>query len=126
MAKQKERSAPRINLRVTVKAEYQSRLQEFYSRNLSAGGIFLEVEQDLPKVGTKLKLKFEVPGLRSPIEVEAEVLHHHSYETMDEKMQPLTRRGIGLHFLNLEDPARQLLDEYVKGRELHVSPQRKS
>ncbi len=117
----KHRHARRTNLRVAVKVEHKSRLQEFYSRNLSSGGIFLEVEKKLPAIGSKLKLKFEVPGLRKAIMAEAEVLHHHSYETMNEKMEAFTRKGMGLRFLNLSEQDEALINEYITGKELHVS-----
>ncbi len=116
MTKTDKRSSARLDLRVAVQVGNQSRLQQFYSRNLSSGGIFIEVAGDLPVIGTKLSLNFDVPGLKQSFQVEAEVLHHHHYETMDDQFRKTERTGIGLRFLNLSPEHKGLIEKYISGK----------
>ncbi len=116
------RQKARIDLSVAVRVEHQSRLQEFYSRNLSSGGIFLEVAGNPPAIGSKLTLNFEVPALARAFSVEAEVMHHHAFETMDEKFsRKILKHGIGLRFLSLTKRDQDLIHQYVSGKDLRVS-----
>lgn len=114
------RTQPRKDIRVSVRVEQASRLQQFHSRNLSSGGIYLEVKGDVPAIGTKLRLNFEVPGLNRTIEAEAEVIYHHNFESMDEKMETAQKMGIGLKFLSLKGGDREMIEKYVTGKDLHV------
>jgi len=118
-SKSRKRKA-RIDLVVSVNVEHQSQLQKFFSRNISAGGIFLEVPGDPPAIGTKLKLSFEVPELGRSIQAEAEVVHHHRFSDIDGQMKSVRRFGIGLKFVNLERKDEELIHEYVSGKELSV------
>jgi uncharacterized protein (TIGR02266 family) len=118
--KNKSNRLPRVDLRVSVQVEQPSRLQTYYSRNLSSGGIYIELNEPPPPLGTKLKLTFEVPGLGKPIQAEAEVLHHHVYETMSEQMQKVKGYGMGLKFSDLSSKDEKLISQYVAGKGLHV------
>jgi len=122
MTKKEVRKSPRVNLRIVVHVEQQSRLQQFFSKNLSSGGIFLEMGKDAPKVGAKLTIAFEVPGLDKKITAQAQVVHRFSIEEMDSEMRQQTKMGIGLKFLNLSETDKKLISEYITGKGLHVEP----
>jgi c-di-GMP-binding flagellar brake protein YcgR len=119
MTKEK-RVQPRVDFRVEVRVELESRLQQFYSRNLSPGGIFLEVEGTPPPIGSTLKLSFDVPSLNRSVEVDAEVLHHHRFDDMDGDMHKFKKSGIGLKFTNLKTEDEKLISQFVRGKDLHV------
>ncbi len=121
MAKTEKNRKPRIDLRVAVQVEEKSRLQQFYSRNLSTGGIFLEVPGTPPKIGSKVKVSFEVPELNKTITADAEVVHHHRFAEMDPKFNEKERFGIGLRFLNLGKENENLIQAYVAGKNLRVT-----
>ena len=120
MTTKNKRKNPRADLRVAVSVEQKSRLQQFYSKNLSTGGIYLELEGEAPTMGTKMNLTFEVPGLPKTIRVEAMVVHRLTFDSMDAEMQNQKLSGIGLKFLNLSPTDRKLINEYVTGKGLHV------
>lgn len=107
-------------MRIAVQAEHQSRLQQFYSRNLSSGGIYVEVEGSLPAIGTKMKLTFEVPKLGRSIQAEAEVLHHHQFQDLDKDLNSTPKHGMGLRFVNLSKSDEALIHKYISGKDLHV------
>lgn len=120
MTKKNLRKNPRADLRIAVQVEQQSRLQQFYSRNLSSGGIFLEFEGDAPSIGSKFNLSFDVPGLTKKITVEAEVIHQHAYESMDAEMRKHKKTGVGFRFLKISPKDQKLISEYITGKGLHV------
>jgi uncharacterized protein (TIGR02266 family) len=120
MTTSQKRSHPRIDLRVSVQVEQESRLQKFFSRNLSSGGVFLEVADEPPAIGTHLKLAFDIPGIQRSFRAEAEVVHHHRFETYDDKMKKQTRTGIGLKFLNLTAADQTLIQKYIAGKDVRV------
>lgn len=121
MKSQKKRGKPRVNFKVNVSVENQSRLQQFYSRNLSSGGIFLEIPGKPPAIGNRLKLSFEIPGVNQSVTVDAEVIYHHRFETMDEKFKKrVAKHGIGLKFLNLSKEDESVIHQYVTGKAVSV------
>lgn len=104
-----------------MRVKNQSRLQEFYSRNLSSGGIYLEIPNDPPAVGSKLTLTFEIPGLGKSFSADAEVVHQHSFESMDENFTNTARHGVGLRFINLRGEDEKLIQKFITGKDLRVS-----
>jgi hypothetical protein len=112
----------RINLKVAVRVQHHSRLQEFYSRNLSSGGIFLELPSRPPPVGTEMTLTFQVPVINRTFTVKGEIMHQHIFETTDATFKrKVLRYGIGLRFVDLTDQDQKLIQEYVSGKDLHVN-----
>ena len=120
MAKKSPRS-PRIDFRVSVQVEAQSRLQQFYSRNLSSGGIYLEVTGEPPAIGSQLQLKFDIPQAKKTLTAQAEVVHHHKFEEMDQDLEKTARTGIGLKFLKLSKNDENVISQFVTGKGLRVS-----
>lgn len=111
-----------MDFNVAVSVENQSHLQEFYSRNLSSGGIFLEVPGNPPPIGAKVKLRFTISPIERSFSVQAQVIHHHHYKSMNEKLSKTeAHHGIGLEFLDLSAQDQELIESYITGRALHVS-----
>jgi uncharacterized protein (TIGR02266 family) len=121
MPDQSGRTNARIDLKIAVKVQHLSRLQQFYSQNLSRGGIFLEVPGKPPSIGAKLRLQFEVPGMKKPVTVDAEVVHQHTFQTLDENVRKkVAKHGIGLRFLNLTKEDEALIEQHITGKDLSV------
>jgi hypothetical protein len=85
------------------------------ARNVSAGGMFVEM-RDPPPLGTVVTVVFEPPGGGSAISVRAEVKHHFcwNFQVADE---PTSSRGVGLRFLELVDD--EPAESYRRDRVLH-------
>ncbi len=112
---------PRVDFNVEVRVQLLSRLQQFYSRNLSRGGIFLEVPGRPPAIGSKLRLQFSIPELQRTFLVDAEVVHMHTFQVLDENLRrKVARHGIGLRFMDLKPEDEDLIQKYVTGKDLSV------
>jgi uncharacterized protein (TIGR02266 family) len=122
MATPHKQRQPRIDLRVSVQVQQESRLQRYFSKNLSTGGIFLEVEKEAPPIGSKLNLSFDIPGIQHAFRAKAEVVHHHTFDSYDERMRKSTKTGIGLRFLDLTPADEELIQKYVSGKDVRVRP----
>ena len=120
MIRKRRTRKPRADFRVSVSVEDQSRLQQFYSRNLSSGGIYLEISTEPPPIGSELRISFEIPNRKRSITTDAVVIHHHNYQALDNDFRNVSRFGIGLKFLALSKDDQKLIEEFVKGKELHV------
>ncbi|MFH1262075.1 MAG: PilZ domain-containing protein [Pseudomonadota bacterium] len=121
MSDPNKRVHPRADFKIAVKVEHLSRLQQFYSQDLSSGGIFLEVPGKPPEIGAKLRLQFQVPGIKKPIVVDAEVMHQHTFQLIDPSLRKkVARHGIGLRFLNLDPKDAELIQKHVTGKDLSV------
>src|SRR5262245_49477080 len=71
------------------------------ARNVSAGGMFVEM-RDPPPMGSFVTVTFEPPGGGDAIRVRAEVKHHYcfNFQVAD---GPSAARGVGLRFIELVD-----------------------
>jgi uncharacterized protein (TIGR02266 family) len=107
--------APRYAVSVRVKLQQKSQLQTFFSRNLSEGGMFLEVEELVP-VGRQIELQVEIPGQSEPLRIVAEVVHHHRFSDYDEEMRPIKRKGMGLRFVSINPEQHALIARFVAGQ----------
>lgn len=95
------RSHSRIPVQVRVRIQYTG--QEFMaeSRNLSAGGVFLETDRKVP-VGTRVRMQFTIPIIaKYPIRAEGEVVW------FGEDIPP----GLAVRFTEISDDDRALLGE---------------
>jgi type IV pilus assembly protein PilZ len=79
-----------------------------YSLNLSKGGLFLETKDLLP-VGSKLTIRFTVPGATIPIETDATVMWVR--ESPSEDGQPA---GLGLRFDRLDENIGASIDRLIQ------------
>ncbi len=69
------RSSERFAVALPVQATTGPALRGTTS-NMSSGGACLELDDTAPEIGSSIKLAFDVPGSKAPIEVEAEVRWH--------------------------------------------------
>ncbi len=86
------RTQQRYEVRIPVEFESEGQDYQAETRNMSLGGMFIETAAPL-KYGQKLRVRFRVPVLAEPIEVESEV-------RWVEKSEGLVR-GVGIQFFGL-------------------------
>lgn len=79
-----------------------------YSLNLSKGGLFLETNDLLP-VGTKLSVRFTIPGALESIDAKASVMWVRRGISTDGSPP-----GLGLAFRDLDDNIGKQIDELVR------------
>lgn len=87
------------------------------ARNLSAGGMFVEMSDPLP-LGAVVTVHFQMPDCHGEIAVRAEVKHQYSFN-ITANDRPHCARGIGLRFVEfLSDTAAEPESRYRR-RVLH-------
>lgn len=94
------RSSPRVALSVTISYRYEHTIASATCANISKGGMALRTMNPLPG-GTRLRIRFRLPGSKREIDAEAVV----SWSDQ--------RTGMGLQFLSLDADSQGELDEYV-------------
>ena len=109
---EERRKYPRIRLIAKVQLAAGGQSHYFYSRDLSAGGIFLETEHAYPE-GTRLELEFALPEIADKISLKGEVVRIERPETRQVGAVP----GMGIRFLNLEPETKSMLADFI-AREL--------
>lgn len=77
-----------------------------WSRNVSRGGMFVEVEDDVPEPETEMQLEFRLPDLPSSLLPTAKVVWR---RPATDRLRP----GMGLQFLKLDREAARNLDDFV-------------
>jgi hypothetical protein len=87
------------------------------ARNLSAGGMFVEMSDPLP-LGAMVVVHFQIPDSHDALAVRAEVKHHYSfnYSVGD---RPAFTRGIGLRFLEFLSDTEPEAESNYRRRVLH-------
>ena len=109
----------RIEFTVSVDVQSESLLQKFHARNLSQGGIFLEVPGQPPPVGSHLTLSFDIPGMDKQISVKGKVMYVHRYQSFDGSKE-VSKKGIGIMFENLAEHDQMLIATYVSGKNVSL------
>jgi uncharacterized protein (TIGR02266 family) len=101
-----QRTAPRSPLEVEITFTSEHNFYTGFTLNVSGGGVFVATHQLAP-VGSKISVKFTLPGLEAqPIECDAEVRW----------LRETHPTGMGLRFLNLTPQTRQAIDEFIVAR----------
>ncbi len=75
-----------------------------YASNISRGGVFIKTENPL-HVGSKINLRFSLPGSDRIIETKGRVVH--TFSGKSRKKEP---HGMGIHFEELGDDDRELIE----------------
>jgi uncharacterized protein (TIGR02266 family) len=86
---------------------HMERVPLFVSGNVSAGGIFL-ITQEPYRIGTKLRIKFNLPGDLRPIETEGEVVW-----IRGERISPENQPGMGVQFMKIAESDRERVRAFV-------------
>src|SRR5262245_26683022 len=97
------RQGPRVPVQIWVEEATERELYFQRSANLSAGGIYLENTIPHP-LGTRVTLRFNIPGDAEKVEVHAEVV---GAVAGDEEF------GMGLKFLDLTDTHAERIRQYI-------------
>jgi hypothetical protein len=71
------------------------------ARNVSAGGMFVEM-RDPPPLGTVVTVSFQAPHGGEAMAVRAEVKHHFCFN-YQQRGEPSSARGVGLRFIEFVD-----------------------
>lgn len=101
------RKSERADLVVRVIYQTVDELFSEFARNINEGGIFIET--DTPEdVGSPVALQFELPGGGEPIEVVGVVVW------TSDGSEPNDPPGMGVEFGDLNDSARQKINEIVR------------
>lgn len=67
------RDNQRFEVEVVVRVFMGDTVVDWPSEDISAGGMRLRVDAQVPKIGERLKVSFKLPLLAAPIEAEGEV-----------------------------------------------------
>lgn len=78
--------------------------------NISARGMFIITEQP-PGIGSKIDLKFQLPGTSSPLDLNGEVLWNTIHFG-----KGLRVRGFGLQFIQVNDNTVDQIARYIEER----------
>jgi uncharacterized protein (TIGR02266 family) len=98
------RSGTRVSVSIWVEEKKGEDLYFQQAGNLSVGGVFFERTIPHP-IGTRVKLKFELPGKEGVIETSGEVV---STPGSSEGL------GAGVKFVNLDPVEKRLIEEFIK------------
>lgn len=66
------RAQQRFDVRIPVELTYQDQVLQTFTRNISLGGMFVELPEKLP-FGAVVQLRFALPELAEPLTVDAHV-----------------------------------------------------
>jgi len=97
------RSGTRVSISLWVEEKKGEDLYFQQAGNLSVGGVFFERTIPHP-IGTKVNLKFELPGKEGVVETTGEVV---STPGSSEGL------GAGVKFINLDPVEKRLIEEFI-------------
>ena len=109
MIDENQRRHERASINLEVQYRTTGSFLVSYSVNLSKGGLFLETSNLLP-VGSRLSVRFVIPGAELAVETQAQVMWVRPSVT-DEGL-PI---GMGVRFEHLEDRMGAIIDQIVQG-----------
>ena len=95
------RSSPRVVLGIPIQYRFGNTIAAALTLNLSHGGIAIRTTSPLDG-GSKIKVRFRMPGSKRDIDAEGRVAWSDR------------RVGMGLQFTSIEPPAQALIDNYVQ------------
>jgi uncharacterized protein (TIGR02266 family) len=96
------RASQRIDVQLHVVEQLEDSLYFQRTANISAGGLFLEGTMPHPP-GTKVKLRFQLPGDDEPIEVDGEIAAPSKEDDL----------GMGVRFIDLSDRDRERIESFI-------------
>ncbi len=87
------------------------------ARNISAGGMFVEMADPLP-LGCAIRVHFTMPDGPGEIVAEGEVKGHY-FMNFSDGAGPRSMTGMGVRFTGFDDGSEGLIDACLSGRVLH-------
>lgn len=103
-------SHPRVPIGVIVRIEGPDGVRRFYSKDISAGGVFLLAEEPLAEE-TRVALEMYLPLVTTPLRAKGEVVWR----------QAQSPSGFAIQFTEISDAARDLI-RWIVERYLGVEP----
>lgn len=97
----------KLRTRVVFEDETGEGFVYFYSTDVSMGGLFFESDVPL-KIGTRVFLSFSLGEREAPIRTTAQVMR-----VERESGTGFVVLGVGIKFLDLQEPARNKVEAYV-------------
>jgi uncharacterized protein (TIGR02266 family) len=94
------RSSPRVVLGIPIQYRFGNTIAAALTLNLSHGGIAIRTTSPLES-GTRLKVRFRMPGSKSDIDAEGRVAWHDR------------RVGMGVQFESVDSDSQTLIDNFV-------------
>jgi len=107
------RSSERIDLEVKVTLESDSNFYTGLTQNISAGGVFIATHLIRP-IGSRISLKFALPGSPEPIAVETEVRWIKENSAL---MRADGASGMGVRFIELSPEATAAITAFLENRD---------
>ena len=107
------RAAERYDLEIKVDLESEHNFYTGLTQNISAGGLFIATHH-LRRIGDRISLKFQLPGIDTPLQVDTEV-------RWIRENSALTRAdgatGMGVRFINLSPAATAAINQFLSSRD---------
>jgi PilZ domain. len=105
-----QRQHPRAPIGVIVQVNQAGSSQNYFSKNISAGGAFLLAEKPI-EVDTRLSILLYLPKIERPVKAEAEVVW----------IQRQAPTGFAIRFTKITDAGRELIrwavDRYLNQKD---------
>src|SRR3954453_4928856 len=81
----------------------------YETANISAGGMFVQTDRDLP-VGTTISVDLELPDDQRPTPVQVKIVHAAAPRADPSS----TERGVGMQFVGPDDAFQERLERYLQ------------
>lgn len=98
---------------ITLEVNYNTEMDflNSYTRNISAGGMFIRTIYPLPE-GTELNMKFAIPEIKADFSVVAKVV----WAAKPESGSDPEESGMGINFMNMNEKKSKILQDYLESK----------
>ena len=98
---------------ITLEVNYNTEMDflNAYTRNISAGGMFIRTMYPLPE-GTELNMKFAIPEIKADFSVIAKVV----WAAKPENGSDPEESGMGINFMNMNEEKSKILQDYLESK----------
>lgn len=107
----KDRSNPRLPVKIRVDFTSDDSVQTVSALNISAGGLFLATHKPLP-AGSMVLLQLNLPNLEGAVEVMGEVV----WNNVNAKGHSDIPEGMGIRFISQSSLVREYVGTFQSGR----------
>ena len=118
MDKKNQRKYPRKGYKLKIGLNTQHNFYTGFTGNISEGGVFIATEAPL-EIGSVVSLSFKLPNAPNEINVDGEVRWIKERSATDRHTSP----GMGIHFINLDNKSKKIIEEFVNMREPEFYPE---
>jgi uncharacterized protein (TIGR02266 family) len=106
------RTSPRFDVEVEVGFESDHNFYTGLTQDISSGGLFVATHQ-LRRVGSHIRVKFTLPGVKEPIEADTEV----RWIRDSRAMKTDAPEGMGLKFIALSGADKSAIEKFLQQRD---------